>query len=103
MQNDINVLRAKCITQYERLVTASENLGANNVSIKDVSDFKNKINSISDVRYLNETLLDMQKEEDDIYKEIAARRAMMSEMPTEEEIAEERRINEENPNMARFI
>ena len=62
---DIEVLRSECISQYKRLIEKSKS----NESVRDVNDFINNVNRITDAAYLNKMLNDMRAEEDKLSKE----------------------------------
>ena len=62
---DIEVLRSECISQYKRLIEKSKS----NESVRDVNDFINNVNRITDAAYLNKMLNEMRAEEDKLSKE----------------------------------
>ena len=62
---DIEVLRSECISQYKRLIEKSKS----NESVRDVNDFINNVNRITDAAYLNNMLNDMRAAEDKLSKE----------------------------------
>ena len=62
---DIEVLRSECISQYKRLIEKSKS----NESVRDVNDFINNVNRITDASYLNNMLNEMRAEEDKLSKE----------------------------------
>ncbi len=63
MESNIEVLRSRCISQYKRLIEKSKSTE----SVRDVNDFINNVNRITDVAYLNNMLDDMRKEEEELF------------------------------------
>ena len=101
---DIESLRTRCISLFKELATVP----GSKASIKDVAEFTDRINSISDADGLQETIAQLQEDIDEAVKsnqmlsELEKRHAA-EELERMKEAEEQRLIDAQNPNAAKFL
>lgn len=101
---DIAGLRIRCISLFKELATVP----GSKASIKDVAEFTDRINGISDVDGLQETIAQLKEDIDKAVKsnqmsaELAQKQAA-EELERMKDAEEQRRIDAQNPNAAKFL
>ncbi len=100
---DIEGLRLKCISLYKELATVP----GSTISVKDVAEFTDIINGISNIDGLQETIAQLKEDIDKAVKsnQMAtelAQKQLAEELERQKEAEEMRRLVAENPHAAKF-
>ena len=101
---DIEGLRTRCISLFKELASVP----GSTISVKDVTEFTDRINGISNVDGLQETIAQLKEDIDKAVKsnqmsaELAQKQAA-EELERMKDAEEQRRIDAQNPNAAKFL
>ena len=101
---DIEGLRTRCISLFKELATVP----GSKASIKDVAEFTDRINGISNIDGLQETIAQLKEDIDKAVKsnQMAtelSQKESLEELERQKEAEEMRRLVAENPNAAKFL
>lgn len=101
---DIEGLRLKCISLFKELASVP----GSKASVKDVAEFTDRINGISNVDGLQETIAQLKEDIDKAVKsnQMAtelSQKESLEELERQKEAEEMRRLVAENPNAAKFL